>query len=296
MAIEVFQSIESGELTLPTGDGSESAPLEYWVTGTDDRDAAAAAVINQLPFIVRNRLVPRSLKLKPEGAPNIWRATVEYLEPDKIDRPKQMPRAIGQATWSFDATGATQRIFECPAGLGGQATYGPNAPDADSQINIIDGRVEGVDIVIPQLTLTINQKFEGSTLTLPWVKAFANMVGTTNDDTFLGFEAGELLLLGGTGTQPVAYNNDGTTEFGERDITFNFAYSQNRTDLSFAGSADFTNIEKKGHEYIWFAYEVVENIDSKKGKLIGVYVATVYDESDFSTLGIVNPDTNPGGV
>lgn len=297
MPIEVFTAASSGNLTLATGDGKESAPLEYFVTGTSDRDAAATAVINQLPFVIRSRLVPRSLKLQPHGdSIDVWKASVEYLEPAKIDRPKQMPRAIGQATWSFDATGGTTRITECPAGLGGQTTYGTNAPDADSQINIIDGKAEGVEIVIPQLTLTINQKFAGATLTLPWVKAFANMIGTHNDATFLGFAAGELLLIGGNGTQPVAYNNDGSTAFGERDVTFQFAYSENRTDLSFAGAAEFTSIEKKGHDYIWFAYEVVENTDSLKGKLIGVYVATVYDESDFSTLGIVNPDTNPGGV
>lgn len=294
MAIEVFESQESGSLTLATGEGAESAPLEYYVTGTTSRDDAAAAVIAQLPFILRSRLVPRSLKMRPHGeALNVWKATVEYLEPDKVEKPKQMPRAIGQATWSFDATGGTARITECPAGLGGQATFGADAPDADSQINIVDGKPEGVDIVIPQLTLTINQKFAGATLTLSWVKSFANMVGKTNDATFLGFAAGELLLLGGQGTQPVAYNDDGSTAFGERDLTFQFAYSENRTGLAFGG---ITGVDKNGHDYIWFAYEVTENADSLKGKLLGVYVATVYEEADFSTLGIVNPDSNPGGV
>lgn len=293
MAIEVFEANDSRGLTIATGAGNDTADLAYIVTGTTDRDAAANAVIAAIPFTVRTTLVPKSLKLRPLEGVGQWRATLDYANPDKIDRPKQIPRAIGQATWSFDATGGQQRIFEAIA----QTASGANAPDAGKQIQITDGKVEGVDIVVPSLTLTINQTFDGSTLDLDWVRAFAAMIGTTNDDTFLGFAAGEVLLLGGQGTQPVAFNDDGSTAFGGRDLTFNFAISPNRADLAFDGpKISVTDVAKKGHEYIWFAYEVSENTDSLTSDLIGVYVATVYEESDFSTLGIVDPDANPGGV
>jgi hypothetical protein len=293
MPIEVIEKATSRGLNLATGGGADDSEFEYWVTGSEDQSAVASAVIAAIPFVVRLSLIPKTLKLEKLESYGHWSASIKYASPDKVDKPKQIPRAIGQATWSFDATGGTQKVFEALA----QTASGANAPAAGKQINIDAGKVQGVDIVVPQLTLTINQKFAGSTLTLPWVRAFAQLIGTTNDDTFLGFEAGELLLLGGNGTQPVAYNDDGTTTFGERDVSFQFAYSPNRDDLAFSGDRiSVTGVTKKGHDYIWYAYETAENTDSLAADLIGVYVATVYEESDYTTLGIVNPDDFPGGV
>lgn len=290
MTIEVFEAFDSGDLSIARAAGQDATGLRYFVKGTEDRDEAAAEVLSSIPFTQRSLLIPKTLKLKRLESVGAWEAELQYADPDKTDKPKQMPRAVGEATWSFDATGATQRVFEAFS----QTAYGTGAPDADNQINIRDGKVEGVDIIIPSLTITINQKFEGGSLTLSWAKAVADMVGTTNDATFIDeFDAGEMLFLGAQGTQPVAYNDDGSTAFGPRDVTFNFAYSKNRTGLSFGA---ITGVAKNGHQYVWFAYEVVENADSLKGGLVGVYVATVYEESDFDTLGIVNPDDYPAGV
>ena len=67
-------------------------------------------------------------------------------------------------------------------------------------------------------------------------------------------------------------------------LTFTFSRSQNVTSLTVG---DITGINKKGWEYMWVKYVDDTDInDYLIRKPIGVYVERVYEESDFSDLGI----------
>ena len=71
----------------------------------------------------------------------------------------------------------------------------------------------------------------------------------------------------------------------DREITFRFAASPNKTGLTVG---DIVNINKKGWEYMWVRYADAEDATAKAivKKPAAVYVEKVYEEGDFSTLGI----------
>jgi hypothetical protein len=74
---------------------------------------------------------------------------------------------------------------------------------------------------------------------------------------------------------------------GEEDweITFRFAASPNMTGLQIG---DITGINKKGWEYLWVRYADDEDANAKVliKKPIAAYVEKVYEDGDFSGLGI----------
>jgi len=102
------------------------------------------------------------------------------------------------------------------------------------------------------------------------------LTGKINDASFKGFAAGEVLFLGASGSR----RSDDDWE-----IAFEFASSPNKTGLEIGG---ITGIAKKGWQYLWVRYS--PRPDALAKVLIQyaryVYVHDVYEEGDFSDLGI----------
>ena len=69
------------------------------------------------------------------------------------------------------------------------------------------------------------------------------------------------------------------------EITFRFAGSPNRSGLSVG---PIGNIAKKGWEYLWVRYADAEDAASHSlvKAPLAAYVEKVYEEGDFSDLGI----------
>ena len=90
------------------------------------------------------------------------------------------------------------------------------------------------------------------------------------------FAAGEVLFMGASGSKR------GSDDW---EITFRFAASPNKTGLTVG---DIVGIDKKGWEYMWVRYADAEDAAAKAivKKPVAVYVEKVYEEGDFSTLGI----------
>ena len=102
------------------------------------------------------------------------------------------------------------------------------------------------------------------------------LTGRVNSAAFKGFAAGEVLFGGAAGTKR-----------GEDDweIAFRFAANPNRTGITIG---DIAGINKWGWEYLWVRYadEVDAGAKMLIKKPVGAYVEKVYDEGDFSGLGI----------
>lgn len=253
--------------------GQDSSELLYAVYGTDDHDLAKSVVIASMPALFNDaRTVPAQIDMAEEGR-RLWRARVSYKNPDK--RKNEPPLKVGESTFDFDTTGGTFKRLEAFS----QTAHGANAPDHGEAINVTDEGVEGVDVVIPQLNFSVRQKIPGSTITLSWINTLLALTGKTNNATFLGFAAGELLFLGASGSQNLDANPD---------ITFSFAASPNLSGLSFGS---ISGVDKKGHEYLWVDYYPnVDANDNLTREPLGVYVAKVYESADFSALGITDPE------
>jgi hypothetical protein len=288
--IDVFESFDSNKTKLTAAADGNTVNRRFFVTGTGDRDRAADELLRRIAlaqFIRGGRAVVVADSLDMTIiAPKTWECTVDYVSPEKTDEKKQ-PKAVGEVTFSFDGTGGSINIQEAYE----QQKFGPNAPDHGKAINVTDGEVAGVEIVIPQLSLSLSQRFEGATITLPWLRTVIFATGTVNEDEFLGFAPGEVLFLGPSGQQPLKFMADGTVQAGERDIEFRFAVSPNLKELEFNG---IEVPEKAGHDYIWFDYEPVQDSAQKAmtKKVRGVYVARVYRRTPFANLRISNPEIN----
>jgi len=221
---------------------------------------------------------------------NAWQLTINYEKNGAEDGTDPLKRAR-----SFDTTGGTQHITqgkktgtrELDFATEGEGTtdvyetrFPSSAPDLKGVIAVDGNGVNGVDVVTPQLQWQEQYDVPNSYVTSAWIRKVAGVTGTTNAAGFRGFEAGEVLFVGCSGSQEW----DDQRGKGPWSLTFRFIASRNVTGEKIG---DVTGISKKGHEYLWVRYEEAVSTSSdliKRPKY--VYVNKVYDSSDFSKLGI----------
>lgn len=153
---------------------------------------------------------------------------------------------------------------------------GVTATDHKGAINVQNGQVNGIDVVIPQFNFRITKRVANASITNSYAAILARITGRTNDATFFSFAQGELLFKGATFRQ-------GTNI--DPEVTYEFAASPNVTGLVFGS---ITGVAKKGHEYLWVEYE--ETPDTTAGRMAmqprTVWVHRIYEEDDFTDLGI----------
>jgi hypothetical protein len=202
---------------------------------------------------------------------NAWQVTINY---EKTGAEPATPDPMKRAR-SFDTTGGTQHKTQAEA----ERKYGTNAPDQQKAIAVDGNGVNGVDIVVPALQWQEQYDVPNAYINATYVRGLAGMTGTTNNAAFRGFEAGEVLFLGCSGSQE--WDNEKGS--GPWSLSYRFVASKNVTGETIGS---ISGIEKKGHEYLWVRYE-----DSVSGSSLlktpkAVYVNRVYKEADFSALGI----------
>lgn len=150
------------------------------------------------------------------------------------------------------------------------------APDCLGQIGVSSRGVDGVDVVIPGFNWDETHVKENADVGWSYLNILKNLTGTVNNATFRGHAAGEVLFTGCQGTRQDSHRFE---------LTYSFVAIPNATGLI---AGDITGIEKKGHEYMWIAWNAEEDDTGKFliQKPAGVYVEQVYKESDFSALNI----------
>jgi hypothetical protein len=207
---------------------------------------------------------------------NAWQVTINY---EKTGAEPSTPDPLKRAR-SFDTTGATQHITQAESEVGYPSGFG-GANYQFMAIGVDSNGVNGVDIVVPQLQWQESYDVPNAYVTATYVRGLAGITGTTNSSAFRGFESGEVLFLGCSGSQEW----DDQKGKGPWSLSYRFVASKNVTDKT-VGS--ISGIAKKGHEYMWVRYE--QAVSGSGSDLLqkpkAVYVNKVYKESDFSLLGI----------
>ncbi len=263
MAITVHEKWESREST--EGE-SPSVDLIFIVRGTDD-DLAAKAALSAASPVLYDGLRRQTLHIQ-RVAEDVWEGSVKYGKPDQSD-PEE-------SSYQFDTGGGTQHITQSLETTGRYAPPGKAAPDFNGAIGVTHDNVEGVDITVPVYNFSETHYVPTELVTGAYKAAIFFLTGKVNGGAFRGFAAGEVLFMGASGSKR-----------GEEDweITFRFAASPNVEGLSIGG---ISGINKKGWEYLWVRYADDEDTNAKVlvKKPIGVYVERVYQDGDFSGLGI----------
>lgn len=262
MPVTIDEKFDSREATI--GVESPSIDLLYIVQGTNDDAVVKSTVEATIPAIYGG-LPFQDYHIAPQGG-DVWEVSVRYGKKD--------PKETGESAFSFDTGGGTTHITQSLQTVNGYAPAGFNAPNFKGAIGVSHDSVEGTDVSIPVYNFTETHYLSVATVTGAYKATLFALTGRTNNATFKGFAAGEVLFHGASGSLR-----------GEDDweITYRFAASPNVTGLTIG---DITGISKRGWEYLWVRYADAENEQVLVKQPIAAYVEKVYEEGDFSGLGI----------
>lgn len=251
---------------------NSTATIYYLVSGTDQDAAALAAVSDFAPVSFQG--IPRqSLAVNERLTETHWKIEARYAG-DNENSEEQTEEEEEEPQFNFDVSGGSRRII---TGLKQKAKYPANAPDSQG---INDG--EGVDIVIPVCSISETHYFRPSKITTAWKRKVASMVGCINGKSFWGFEAGELLFTGCSGTRTGDKSSD------KWQVTFRFSVQMNQSNIPVG---TLCNATKRGWDLLWVRYKEQE-VDVGNGKKavlnvpVAAYIEQIYPEANFSSLGI----------
>jgi len=258
----------SNSRAATAGRRDPTAELYYYVEGTEDETEVHATVQAAVPAYYLG-LPFQNYQIRTEGG-GIWEVKVNYAQ-------------RGLPAITFDTTGSKEKITQAKEHLRSYARADPNlvgppppAPDFKGAIGVTDDGVDGVEITLPRLGFTFTRYLPASEITGDYVRTLRGLTGCVNDAQFFGFDAGEVLFLGATGSQ---------RGLEDVEINYRFEASLNREDLMVG---DIGPITKGGWEYLWIRYESYEDKAAKRlvRRPASVHVERVYDAADFSQLGL----------
>jgi len=272
MAAEVTELFENRHEVI-----GESAEIPYGVLGAEDEAAVRAAAESEIPATMDSSgvtLALKSVELVEHLDVTTWRLRAKYRKSSWNWFSHLTPP---DPRFSFDTSGGTQHITQSRETVN---SYGPKKSDELGGAIGFDGKtVQGCDIVVPVYNWAETHYFEDADITSAYKQIIAGLTGKTNNASFKGFDEGEVLFLGATGSR------QGDDDDDLWEITFRFAASPNETDLEVG---DIAGIAKWGWEYLWVQYgdteDAVANLLVKSP--VAVYIERVYDAGDFSDLNI----------
>jgi hypothetical protein len=241
-----------------------AAELLYWVEGTESDLAVKTLVEATIPAIYAG-LVYQEYRIYHRGG-GLWDVSVRYGSREQNE--------VGTSNFSFETGGGTQHITQSLETLQKKAPPDITAPDFQGAIGVTGDAIEGTDIVVPVYTFTETHYIANSAVTGAYKAALFALTGRVNGATFRGFEAGEVLFLGASGSKRGAE---------DWEITFRFAASPNVTGIEIG---EITGIDKRGWDYLWVRYVDDEHADTLVKRPASAYVERVYEDGDFSNLGI----------
>jgi hypothetical protein len=308
MPARVIPLWDSGKSQLIySGDGEDSGELIWSIVDCPTSGEAYTVLIDGDGFLWDgldgniDGLLCRTIDMNPDG-PNAWQAVAQYGEPKLKTREKEKLNAVGEYRVSFSVKPQTIKQFTAvrtmayPASAknyGGVAVSGGTSPTSAAYnggaINVNqDGQVEGVDTIIPGLSITVTQRMAGASLTPAYALEVADLIGKYNSDIFMGvFPAGSIQFIGGDAALSFAINNPiaggPPLDPQDRELSFEFLYSPNLTGITIG---TITGINKLGHQYMWIDWESAIVSSRAVRRPLAVYVQDLFgiEPASFAPL------------
>jgi hypothetical protein len=282
MSIAVYEKSGSprARFVNPTANSGSSIEFAYIVLGTaSEIDAVNAALaVAPLAYLANSETLVRQEATPTPTGPTSWEVAIRFGGED--ERKSLEPPQPGTWHFQFDSSGGSHRVTQSLETLWrGERSQSNPAPDLLGATNYDGKKVQGVDIVVPKLEFSVTAYYAPQAVTTAFVADIARNTGKVNSDDWLGFEAGELLFLGGSG------QGDIPTVAGQRvkpiAITFKFAASENREDIEVG---DITVPTKDGWDYLWVRYEKTEENGQVLPVPVHAYVEKIYERFAFAQL------------
>ena len=247
------------------------AEIPYFVFGVDDEQTALERVRATAPA-KQDDLVLQKVELAERINLDTFKVRAVYGEDPEKEREGEDE---DDTNFTFDSSGGTMHM---DVSLETKGKFPADAPDFKKAINVDnEGSVNGCEIVMPTFQFSETRTVKASKVNASYKRKIAELTGTVNAAAFKGFEPGEVLFLGATGSKK------GKKRKHPWEITFKFAVSPNKENLKVG---DITVDSKDGWDYLWVKYED-EVSDERKNlvkKPVAVYVEKVYERKNFALL------------
>lgn len=249
------------------GTNPPSLELKYFAVGTTNQSYVAAFAAGAIPSIATT---PQGVVYRQNIALNWEKA--DYCVVTATFGPTD--RTLGSYDVSFDTAGGTVHITGSKETVG-KYPIADNPPDMGGAIGVNGDDVDGTDIIVPALKLTVSFRHPQGVININQVKSMARHTAYVNDDEFLTFAPGEVLFLGASG------------KWGpqtETTLQYQFACSENAEGDKKLTFGAIANVVKQGHDYCWIRFkdDVVDNKPVKVPKY--AYVERVYSRIAFAPL------------
>jgi hypothetical protein len=251
------------------GPNSELTRL-YSILRTNDDSEATGLVLATAPASATVASVPLTKRVITLRAVDekAYDADVKYTFAGKERDPLQE----GESSYQFETAGGSIHITRALDETVFVASGTP--PSFEDLIGVNGDEVAGADIVAPVFSFSETHVLPAASVTAGYKLALFAATGTTNNATWKGFAAGEVLFLGASGTSrgDLAWQ-----------INYRFLAAKNQSGLSIGA---ITGISKKGHEYLWVKFDNGISQDRWVKKIDAVIVNKVYQDHDFANIGI----------
>ena len=244
---------------------NSTAEFTYNILGTEDEAAAMSLLLGEAPvnITVDGFLLSHQVLEVKHSSFNHWIGTC------RLSR-----KAMEEPLYQFETGGGSTHITHSISTVQRRIVGGGTAPNFGGAIGWDGQRINGCDIISPVFSFSETHSFDSAFVDGAYRLALFRATGKTNNAAFKGFEAGEVLFLGASGTK----RGDDRWE-----ISYRFAASENVTGLTVGG---ITGINKKGWEYLWvyFAEDTSQSV-LVKTPLVS-HVEQVYHSHNFANIGI----------
>jgi hypothetical protein len=217
----------------------------------------------------------RTIQIDPIG-PYSYGGKVTYGRQGGSDSAADPPE-VGDEEFNFRISADTKHIT-----VGREHIVSLPASPANpyqGAIGVTADDVQGCDILVPVFGFSVTKWFDTADIDSAFIQALCAQCTTTNNGTWRGYAAGEVLFLGASGG-PVSGPSSAMTE-----ITFDFAAAKNLASVS-VGSLG--TIAVKGWEHLWVRFK--DDVASNKFVQVpeSAHVERVYESSTFSSLPIAS--------
>jgi hypothetical protein len=181
----------------------------------------------------------------------------------------------GATEYSFQIGAESRRITHSRQTTA-YARSGETAPDFHGAIDVRDdGTIQGADILVPTSRFSYAKLMTPAVFDAAYQEAVEDVVGRVCDDAFAGRAAGSVMFLGASGSGKMG-------EFVR--VTFEFVKGIEETRT-------YGEIEDVVIPPFHHAWPLYERVHDSSGNAIAtdvkaVYVERIFDEADFSALGI----------
>ena len=256
----------------------ESIAYQYLVVDAGDNPDGndqdlREQIVQALPSL-ENNIKLTNISIDEQINNTTWLVTATYATDNK-----SFPN---QSSMSFDTSGSTAHkstdllLLDSGVLKDGNFVIGEDWLKEGQQVGFNGEDVEGVDIVVPAFKFTETHPIPDSVITNKFRNNLFQLTGTVNKDPFRGFEAGEVLFTGVSGSK------NGTEKWL---LSFNFEALPNKRNFDVGG---YNVVLKRGWEYIAVRYTKQLSDDKTRlvVKAVQVDVHKMYETKDFEDLGI----------